>query len=194
MDEKRITDIQKSVIEDLGKERRKKAIETLGDEIEELQDWEVRTRYNELQTAYRYMLDYLRMGMPDPDRERLHGELIGKCYVINDQIAIARLTEHSTKVYCQMRRKYKGLSGIDGIYARLKENHANTQVAQSLPAEECRSLNTTLAKEHEQLLPQLFGTIWSSNCWSKGDAEKVYGIISSNANRRAFAQDSSHTR
>ena len=190
MDEKRITEIQKSVIDALGKERLKRAIDILGEEIESLQDWELRTRYNELQTAYRYMLDYLRMGMPDPDRERLHGELIGKCYVINDQIAIARLTEHSTKVYCQMRRKYKGLSGIDGIYARLKENHANTQVAQSLPAEECRSLNTTLAKEHEQLLPQLFGTLWSSNCWSKGDAEKVYGIISNNEislNDRAVA-------
>ena len=177
MDEKRITDIQKSVIEDLGKERLKKAIETLGEEIEELQDWELRTRYNELQTAYKYMLEYLRMGLPDPDRERLHGELMGKCYVLNDQIAIARLTEHSTKVYCQMRRKHKDLTAIDGIYARLKENFANMEVAKRLPAEECRSLNATLAREHEQLLPQLFAALWSSNCWSKGDAEKVTEII-----------------
>ena len=177
MDEKRITDIQHKVTALLADNRLKKAIEALGADIEELQDWELRTRYNELQTAYRYMLEYLRMGMPDPDRERLHGELIGKCYVINDQIAVARLSEHSTKVYCQMRRRYNGMSGIDGIYARLKENHANMEVAQSLPAEECRTLKSTLAREHEQLLPQLFGALWSSNCWSKGDAEKVQSII-----------------
>ncbi len=179
MEEKRITEIQESVIGALSKERLKRAIDTLGEGIEELQDWELRTRYSELQTAYKYMLEYLRMGMPDPDRERLHGELIGKCYVINDQIAVARHTEHSVKVYCQMRRKYKGMAAIDGIYTRLKENHANSEVAKSLPAQECRSLNATLATEHEQLLPQLFGALWSSNCWSKGDAEKVAGIITS---------------
>ena len=177
MDEKRITEIQESVIDALGNERLKRAIDILGEEIESLQDWELRTRYNELQTAYKYMLEYLRMGMPDPDRERLHGELMGKCYVINDQIAVARHTEQSTKVYCQMRRKYKGLAAIDGIYSKLKENHANMQVAKNLPAQECRSLNATLATEHEQLLPQLFGALWSSNCWSKGDAEKVTEII-----------------
>lgn len=180
MDEKRITEIQRSVIGALGEERLKRAIDILGEEIETLQDWELRTRYNELQTAYKYMLEYLRMGMPDPDRERLHGELIGKCYVLNDQIAVARLTEHSTKVYCQMRRKYKSLSGIDSIYSRLKENHSNMEVAKSLPAQECRSLNATLAMEHEQLLPQFFGALWSSNCWSKGDAEKVTEIITGN--------------
>ena len=179
MDEKRITDIQKSVADALAEERLKKAIDTLGEGIDELQDWELRTRYTEMQTAYRYMLEYLRQGMPDPDRERLHGELIGRCYVINDQIAVARLTEHSTKVYCQMRRKYKGVSEADGVYARLRENFANSEVAQSLPADECRTLNERLATEHEQLMQQLFGILWSSNCWSKGDAENIYNGISS---------------
>ena len=179
MDEKRIKDIQKSVADALAEERLKKAIDTLGEGIDELQDWELRTRYTEMQTAYRYMLEYLRQGMPDPDRERLHGELIGRCYVINDQIAVARLTEHSTKVYCQMRRKYKGVSEADGVYARLRENFANSEVAQSLPADECRTLNERLATEHEQLLQQLFGILWSSNCWSKGDAENIYNCISS---------------
>ena len=190
MEDKRITEIQKRVIEALAEERLKKAIDTLGEEIEELQDWELRTRYNELQTAYKYMLEYLRMGMPDPDRERLHDELIGKCYVINDQIAVARHTEHSTKVYYQMRRKYKGLSMIDGILTRLKENHANIEVAQSLPAQECSTLNANLSREHEQLLPQLFGTIWSSNCWSKSDTEKIDSMIACNEialNDRAVA-------
>ena len=173
MDEKRITDIQREVITLLNESKLKKAIDTLAEGIDELQDWELRTRYNELQTAYRYMLEYLRMGMPDPDRERLHGELMGKCYIINDQIAIARLTEHSTKVYCQMRRKHKGLAALESTHAKLKENFANKEVAKSLPADECRSLNAELAREHEMLLQQLFGIVWSSNCWSKADAETI---------------------
>ena len=178
MDEKRITDIQHKVTTLLNDNRLKQAIDTLADGIDSLQDWELHTRFTEMQTAYRYMLDYMRQGMPDPDRERLHAELIGRCYIINDQIAVARLTEHSTKVYCQMRRKHKNLANIGGIYDRLKENADNFAVTESLPVNECKSVREHLSQEHDRLLYELFGSIWSSTGWSKADAEKINAIIS----------------
>lgn len=177
MEEKRITEVQKSVNRALGELRLKQAIDTLAELVEELQDWELRSRFTEMQTAYNYMLEYLRMGMPDPDRERLHGELIGRCYVLNDQIAIARLSEQSTRVYCQMRRRYKGLENLDSYSARLLENHANAEVADSMPADECKNLKERLGREHEQILSQLFNTIWCSTNWSKSDAEKVTATL-----------------
>ena len=178
MEERQITDIQRKVATLLNEKRLKQAIDTLADGIDQLQDWELRTRFTEMQTAYRYMLDYMRQGMPDPDRERLHAELIGRCYIINDQVAIARLTEHSTKVYCQMRRKYKNLAALGGIYDRLKENAANFAVTESLPVNECKSVRMQLSQEHERLLSELFGVIWSSTGWNKGDAELIDRIIS----------------
>ena len=177
MDERQITEKQRIVADLLADNRLKQTIDTLGEGIEELQDWELRTRFTEMQTAYKYMLEYLRQGMPDPDRERLHAELIGRCYIINDQIAIARLTEHSTKVYCQMRRKYKNLAGLGNIHERLKENAANFAITESLPANECKGVREQLSQEHERLLPELFGTIWSSTGWNKGDAEIIVDII-----------------
>ena len=178
MDEREITDIQRKVTALLDERRLKQAINTLAGGIDELQDWELRTRFTEMQTAYKYMLDYMRQGMPDPDRERLHAELIGRCYIINDQIAVARLTEHSTKVYCQMRRRYKSLAVLGGIYDRLKENAANFAVTESLPANECKSVRLQLSQEHERLLSELFGAIWSSTGWSKADTEMIDSIIS----------------
>ena len=177
MEERQITEIQLKVATLLDEKRLKQAIDTLADGIDQLQDWELRTRFTEMQTAYRYMLDYMRQGMPDPDRERLHAELIGRCYIINDQVAIARLTEHSTKVYCQMRRKYKNLAALSGIYDRLKENAANFAVTESLPANECKSVRLQLSQEHERLLSELFSAIWSSTGWNKGDAELIDRII-----------------
>ena len=147
MEEKQITEIQRKVATLLDEKRLKQAIDTLSGGIDQLQDWELRTRFTEMQTAYSYMLDYMRQGMPDPDRERLHAELIGRCYIINDQIAVARLTEHSTKVYCQMRRKYKTTAAIGGIYDRLKENAANFAVTESLPANECKGVRQQLSHE-----------------------------------------------
>ena len=177
MDDKQITEIQRKVTALLAGKRLKQAMDTLANGIDDLQDWELRTRFTEMQTAYKYMLDYLRQGMPDPDRERLHCELIGRCYIINDQIAIARLTEHSTKVYCQMRRKYKNLTALGSIYERLKDNAANFAITENLPANECKGVREQLTQEHESILPQLFGTIWSSTGWSKGDAETINNII-----------------
>ena len=106
MDDKQIKDIQDKVIQFLDRNRLKQAIDTLGTDIDSLQDWDIRTRYNELQTAYRYMLEYMRMNMQDPERERLYDELVGRCYIINDLIATSRASEHSTKVYSQKCRRY----------------------------------------------------------------------------------------
>lgn len=177
MEEKRIIEIQKSVANALEAAMLKKAINILEEGMDELQDWELRSRYTEMQTAYHYMLEYLRAGTSDPDRERLHHELIGKCYVLNDQIAIARQGEHSISLYFQMRRKYKRTEEINDIYARLKENALDLDAAMQLPKEDGRKLTSGLAKEHDSLLSQLFGAVWSSNCWSKSTAEGINAII-----------------
>lgn len=180
MDDKQITDIQKKVTKLLDTNRLKQAIDTLGTEIDSLQDWDLRTRYNELQTAYKYMLEYMRMGMQDPDRERLYDELIGRCYIINDLIATSRESEHSTKVYSQKCRRYKTLEDIDAIYTALKENVANTEVTRMLPAEECKNVTSQLRQEHEKLLSQIWEAIWCSRAWTKSHVEKIQGIINDN--------------
>ncbi|MBQ2290131.1 MAG: hypothetical protein II249_05630, partial [Bacteroidaceae bacterium] len=149
MDDKQIKEIQKKVITLLDDKRLKQAIDTLGTDIDNLQDWDIRTRYNELQTSYKYMLEYMRMGMQDPDRERLYDELVGRCYIINDLVAVSRESEHSTKVYSQKCRRYSTLDSIDTILAAFKENIANIEVTRMLPAEECKKVSAQLQQEHE---------------------------------------------
>lgn len=188
MDDKQIREIQEKVTSFLDANRLKQAIDTLGAEIESLQDWDLRTRYNELQTAYRYMLEYMRMGMQDPDRERLYNELVGRCYIINDLIAASRESEHSTKVYSQKCRKYKTLECIEPILTALKENAANLEVTKMLPTDECKKVTEHLKKEHERVLTQLWEAVWCSRAWTKSYAEKIQTIINDNeieANDRA---------
>ena len=190
MEENRILDIQEKVKRLLDKSRLKKAIDTLDEGIDELQDWDLRTKFTGMQTAYGYLLDYMAKGIPDPDRERLHSEMLAQCYMLNDMIAIARLTEHSTKVYCQMRRRYKNLEGLPGLQERFKENAANLQVTKGLPSGECKSIRSELASERTRMLSQLFGTILGSIAWSKSDTEGVCAFISDNeipVNDRAVA-------
>ena len=180
MDDKQIIEIQEKVTKFLDNNRLKQAIDTLGTEIDSLQDWDLRTRYTELQTAYRYMLEYMRIGMQDPDRERLYNELVGRCYIVNDLIARSRESEHSTKVYSQKCRKYKSLECVDSMIQALKENRANMEVAEMMPAEECRNITGQLQQEHERLLSQIWEAIWCSRSWTRSHIEKIQGIVNDN--------------
>ena len=177
MDDKQTRKIQDEVTALLDANRLKQAIDMLGTEIDSLQDWDIRTRYNEMQTAYKYMLEYIRMDMQDPDRERLYDELVGRCYIINDLIATSRESEHSTKVYSQKCRRYKTLESIDPILAAFKENAANMEVTRMLPAEECRKVKEQLQQEHERLLSQIWEAVWCSRSWTRSYAEKIHQFI-----------------
>ena len=103
MEEKRINEIYRKADTLLRENRMKQAIELISEEIDSLNNWELRTRFSEVQTAYRYMLEYMGKGMPDPDRKRLYGELVGKTFLLNDEIAASRLSEHTSSYYCDVR-------------------------------------------------------------------------------------------
>ena len=152
MEEKRILEIKEKVASMLDQRRLKKAIDILGENIEELQDWALQTAFAQMQTSYKYLLEYFCNGAADPEREKMRTRLMGECYMINDLIAASRQAEHSLSVYNQHKRRYRNLNNIAPLHARLKENHANTKVTESLPKDECRTIIEKLQKEHEQIL------------------------------------------
>ncbi len=190
MENKRIKEIQKKVTALLNEARLKEAILALGEDIDNLQDWELRTRFTEVETAYKYLLKYLQQGMPDPERECLYDELVAKCYILNDLIAAARTAEEASTVYGRTRRGCKESGNIERAISRLKENHANTLVTESLPTADCRKVREELLKEHEHITRELFNIIWSSSSWNTGNATTITELINSDdiaLNDRALA-------
>ena len=176
MEEKRINEIQRKVNILLREKRLKPALERLGEEIDSLNSWELRTRYSEVTTAYNYMLEYMCKGMPDPNRALMHSELIGKAYLLNDEIAISRLAEHSISVYCQMRRKYKGEAAISDYHHRLREHSINMAMMQLMPGNEEKIKE--VAKRHEQESGELFMQLWSEGSWSKKQRSEAQEMLS----------------
>ena len=176
MEEKRINEIQRKVNILLREKRLKPALERLGEEIDSLNSWELRTRYSEVTTAYNYMLEYMCKGMPDLNRALMHSELIGKAYLLNDEIAISRLAEHSISVYCQMRRKYKGEAAISDYHHRLREHSINMAMMQLMPGNEEKIKE--VAKRHEQESGELFMQLWSEGSWSKKQRSEAQEMLS----------------
>jgi hypothetical protein len=178
MEEKRIKEIERKVNILLREKRLKPAVEQMGEEIDFLNSWELRTRYSEVMTAYNYMLEYMCKGMPDPNRALMHSELIGKAYLLNDEIAISRLAEHSLSVYCQMRRKYKGVAAISDYHNKLREHSMNRAMMQLMPGNNDKIKE--IAKRHEQESGELFMQLWSEGSWSnkqRSDAQEMLDDI-----------------
>ena len=175
MEKERIAEINRLVMSYITKGRLKEAINTLKEDIDELQDWSLRTRFTQMETSYNYMLEYLREGSPDPTREALYRSLTGECVLLNDLIAVARHTEHSTTVYCQNRRRYKNLDELERVYTALCDNTEKRELASLMKGDEAG--NSEAEEEHERLLDTLFHMIWCSTNWRKGDSELLARII-----------------
>ena len=106
--------------------RLKQAINELSAAINSDTDWELYTRLSETATAYNYMLEYMRRGMPDPNREALHRELSGRCLTINDELQLLQqATQGALTIFAQKRRLYRGDLSGQSLRLRLAENNAN---------------------------------------------------------------------
>ena len=177
MEEKRIAEIREKVTALLEEERLKEAIAVLAEGIDELQDWSLRTRFTQMQTAYDYLLEYLRNGTPDPGRESMHRNLMGECYMLNDIIALTRESEKSLSHYSCARRHHNNFAAIDDYIDELRGDAADAAIARLLPNDDDKSPLTKIALRHESTLDELFATLWCSTAWSKGDAEKFEALI-----------------
>lgn len=188
MEEKRINEINRKVNLLLGDKRLKQAIELMGEEIESLSSWELRTRYTEMQTAYNYMLEYMGKGMPDPDRSRLHLELIGKAYLLNDEITYCRLAEHSLSVYCQMRRKFKNSTEISRCHEELRESANRITLMRLIPSKNEADELKELVRRHREKSNELFMRLWSCGAWDRQsyrEAKNLLGDIEVDSNDKA---------
>ena len=77
MNEKTINE-QYTYIRSLLEEKRlKEALMQLESLLWQCPDWDLRTRLEQLQTSYKYMLEYMRQGANDPERWNVYRKLAG---------------------------------------------------------------------------------------------------------------------
>ena len=60
----------------LKRKRLKEALMQLESLLWQCPDWDLRTRLEQLQTSYKYMLEYMKQGANDPDRWNLYQKMV----------------------------------------------------------------------------------------------------------------------
>ena len=75
----------------IGHKRLKEALTQLESFLWKCPEWSLRTRLEQIQTSYNYMLQYKRQGVEDPERKKLYQRLLAYPLEISDRARITLL-------------------------------------------------------------------------------------------------------
>ena len=165
MNEQSIQKQYNQIVSLLEDKRLKEALVQLDAFLYNGNDWSLRNRLEQIQTSYQYMLQYMKLGMKDPERQKLYRQLLADTWEIADQTRIALLDEISTHYYHSLRRnpnqlpKAYDLSGQQKILEGFADEMAVSQLAnyQGLDA---------ILRRHEETHQVMFLTTWSNSSWT----------------------------
>ena len=122
MNEKTINE-QYTYIRSLLEEKRlKEALMQLESLLWQCPDWDLRTRLEQLQTSYKYMLEYMRQGANDPERWNVYRKLVADTWEIADRSRLLMLDNASSRYYHEVPHSPTGKSV--SIYTQKIAAHA----------------------------------------------------------------------
>lgn len=136
-------------------------------------------RLEQLQTAYRYMLQYMRQRINDPDRQKLYLRLLAETGELADRTRLSLLDEISGHYYHALRKNRNKLSGqydITGLQRVLESIPDDKAVCRLMP--DNQGLDAVL-KRHEETIRVLFLTTWSNSAWTEKDERQANGLLES---------------
>lgn len=182
MNESIIYDQYKNIIRLLDQRSFKDALQLIEPFIFGVQDWEVRSSFEEICTSYKYMLQYMRQGSQDPHREKLYNQLLSTAYQITDRTKILKLIPESPRFYFDRIRYYKliPLRSLPELQLELEAYTEDMAVSNLLVDDASREIKlASLRKRHEQAYSELFYRIWLAEKWTETDEDEARNLLTS---------------
>lgn len=172
---------QYSYIRSLLEEKRlKEALTQLDSFLWQCSDWRLRHQLEHLQTSYSYMLQYMKEGVDDPQRSKLHKKLLTDTWEIADQARLLQLDTISSNYYHEMRRTLSLSEEGNGNHFKnqlqiLESFNEDIAVSELLS----NSHKEEILVRHESTLKTMFLQIWINSSWNTQDAENALNVLNS---------------
>ena len=167
----------------LDNKRLKEALVQLESICTQCNDWPLRSRIEELQTAYGYMLQYARMGMQDPNRNDIFRQFIRQAYELTEWTDISLQAQTSSGLYYQHLRTFRERPAMSYSELQIRlESFTEDIGTVSIfhhNEEKIQAETKRICQQHEQALDELFNKIWTSRAWNDAEVAEVEQIISS---------------
>lgn len=165
----------------LNDNRLKQALDEVATFIADVSEWELHARFEEIRTAYRYMLQYFKQNVNDPQRTRLHADLLRQTHVLNERLMRAQMTVVSSGLYYSTLREHKQDTRRFADYCLALEAFAE-DVAMAPLMYQGDKLQTELDRlrsDHEATQNALFCKAWTSPVWDAGMLEDARRLLAS---------------
>lgn len=143
-------------------------------------DYPLQSRLEQAETAYGYMLQYMRQGSEDPSRHGLYLQLCAETWEIADQVCLLLLDGVDTGYYHSLRRTHKQVKSLRTMEECLHTLEAfddEMALCQLMPNDR-KMLDSTLAR-HESANKDLFLNTWANSCWTTGEAQEADAYLHS---------------
>ena len=179
MNEKTINEQYAYIRTLLEDQRLKEALMQLESLLWQCPDWNLRTQLEQLQTSYKYMLDYMRQGVNDPERWNVYRKLLADTWSIADQSRLLMLDNASSRYYHEVRRtpRTDGLAAYDLKKLLHILESFNDDLAVSGLLSEAKTLE--VMKRHEDTLKSLFLKGWTNSSWNSQEEEDAKAMLAS---------------
>lgn len=180
MNEQAIQEQYQHIVALLKQKRLKEAQSQLEALLWDSNDWTLRNRLEQSKMSYEYMLQYMRQGVNDPERQWLYRQLLSETWEIADQARINLLNEVSTHYYHSLHKNKKniatGYSMIDWL--KVLESFPDDLAVCQLMPDNKQSLNGALQR-HEETGQYLFLTTWANSAWTTQDEREAKAYLES---------------
>jgi len=167
MNEQAIQEQYQHIVSLLEQKRLKEAQVQLEAFLWNCNDWTLRNRLEQAKVSYQYMLQYMRQGVNDPERQKLYRQLLAETRELAEQVRISLLDEVSTHYYHALHKNKRNMEAGYGMSSWLKvlESFPDDMAVCQLMPDNKQSLDSALQR-HEETAQYLFLTTWGNSGWT----------------------------
>lgn len=145
-----------------------------------LQQWTFNDKLSEIETSYRYMIQYMLDGFQDPQRAQIYNRLILSAYTLADKMADSLFEKDSPSLY-YARRRYRSAQPEFNLENQF---HHSTEASEALSLNRLISEENTENNERENLLrtdereeSELFLDVWTDYPASEKNIEWLKSLL-----------------
>lgn len=180
MNEQAIKEQYQHIVSLLEQKRLKEAQSQLEASLWNSNDWALRNRLEQVQTSYQYMLQYMKQGVNDPERQKVYRQLLADTWEIADLTRIALLDDVSYYHYHALHKNKKDMSAGYNMLDWLKvlESFPDDMAVCQLMPDNKQGLDDAL-KRHEETNQHLFLSTWSNSSWTAEEEQQARAYLDS---------------
>ncbi|MCD7973133.1 MAG: tetratricopeptide repeat protein [Candidatus Azobacteroides sp.] len=177
MDKQEINTLHKAVNKYIYKHELKRAFDNLRVLVQQTQDWELIQSLNDLETSYRYMLQYFMDGIQDPQRENVYRSIQATAYELADDAAFLMLSQTVNNNFFEKVRKNRVVR-LETLIDELEALHEEISLTDLLEEDENKVHKMqAYTSQQDQLLSGIFEKVWTSGRFDDADLSRCTELI-----------------